>query len=490
MNPSGSQHKRKSFLPLQGVDLPTILLYLLMVVIGWVTIYAAGYDPDFLGDSLVIEGRPKSQLIWIGISFAAALLVLLIEPRAIRRITLPLYGITLVVLVATIFLSPDIKGSHSWLVVTETVRIQPAEFAKVSTAMMLAWWCDRYGFQLSRPKHLMVAFGIFILPLLIIIMQSETGSALVFLSFVMVLYREGLTSAVPLSGVLLAAIFVLTLYFQGIVWGATEASHLIVFLLLYVVALLAMKGYTRTPRWTLQVGLTFLPIAMLLGVVIHLFTPIDFAIPALIALLGLLGFGIYCSIRFAEKKLTVISVVLALCAALQQGVEYFFNNILQPHQQIRILVSLGLKDDPSGAGYNVRQSLIAIGSGGVTGKGYLQGTQTKLSFVPEQDTDFIFCTLGEEFGFIGSLVLLVLFVVLLLRLIKIAERQESTYVRIYGYSVVCIIFFHLVINIGMVIGLVPVIGIPLPFISYGGSSLLSFTLLLFILLRLDRPRDT
>lgn len=473
----------------QSIDFPILLLYLVMVGAGWITIYAAGYDPDLLGESLVIDGRPKSQLLWMGISFVAALMILLVEPRFIRNASAPLYGFTILVLIATIFLAPNIKGSHSWLVITETVRIQPAEFTKVTTAMMLALWCSRYEYDIKKPQELIVSLSIFLLPILIIILQSETGSALVFMAFVLVLYREGLTSAVPFFGILLVTLFVVTLRFESVLWGITPAGRLLTYLIIYIATVLSIKGYSQSHTRHLLPTLAILPGVMLIAALINIFTPVNYAYPALISLIALLTLTVVQGIQRKGKYLIPIAIGAIMSLSLTAGVEYFFDEVLQPHQQTRILVSLGLKDDPSGAGYNVRQSLIAIGSGGTTGKGFLQGTQTKLSFVPEQDTDFIFCTIGEEQGFIGSIVLLSLFLVLILRIIYISERQVYTYVRIYGYSVASILLFHLIINIGMVIGLVPVIGIPLPFFSYGGSSLLSFTILLFILLRLDSRKN-
>lgn len=478
-------NQNKSPKPFQGVDLKIIIIYLLMVVGGWFTIYAAGYDPDLLGESIVIDGRPKSQLLWMGISFVVGIAILLIEPRFIRNATTLLYGVTILILIATIFLAPNIKGSHSWLVITETVRIQPAEFAKVTTAMMLSMWCSRYDFDIQKPRDLIVSLVIFLLPIVIIILQSETGSALVFLAFVIVLYREGLTSAVPLYGVLLVTLFVVTLRFESVTWGITPASLLLISLILYITTALAVKGYNKMHFHHLLPMLLILPGTMTIAGIIDIFAPVNYVYPALIALVLLLLLIIVQGIQHKGKFLIPIALSTMLGFGLTAGVQYFFDHILQPHQQTRILVSLGLKDDPAGAGYNVRQSLIAIGSGGATGKGFLQGTQTKLSFVPEQDTDFIFCTIGEEQGFIGSVILLSLFAVLILRIIRISEQQIDAYVRIYGYSVASILLFHMIINIGMVIGLIPVIGIPLPFISYGGSSLLSFTILLFILLRLD-----
>lgn len=483
-----NNHRHTSPKPLKGVDLITIALYLVMVAAGWFTIYAAGFDPEQTIREITISGRTQSQLIWMGVSFAAGLAILLMDRRLLRMSAPLLYAITLLILVATIFLAPNIKGSHSWLVITDSIRIQPAEFAKVTTAMMLAWWTSRYEFNISKPRELVVAILIFLLPILIIILQSETGSALVFLAFVIVLYREGFTSAVPFFGILLVTLFVLTLRYNGVVWGATNASLLLLSIVIYIAVLITTIGYCKLPYRLWLPTLIPLPAAMLLAFIINFFRPVDYALFALVALGVLLVFTLVQSFQHKGKHLWLAALVAVLSLGLTSGVDYFFDKILQPHQQTRILVSLGMKDDPSGAGYNVRQSLIAIGSGGATGKGYLQGTQTKLSFVPEQDTDFIFCTIGEEFGFIGSLVLLGLFTALLLRLIYISEHQVDPYVRTYGYSVASIIFFHITINIGMVIGLIPVIGIPLPFFSYGGSSLLSFTILLFILLRLDQRR--
>lgn len=475
--------------PFKGVDIITIILYLLMVAGGWFTIYAASFDPDQVVREITISGRTQSQLVWMGISFVAGLCILLMDRRLLKASSPILYGLTLMILVLTIFIAPNIKGSHSWLVITDSIRIQPAEFAKVTTAMMMAWWCSRYDFDIKKPREILVAFLIFTTPILIIILQSETGSALVFLSFIIVMYREGLTSAVPIFGLLIVTLFILTLRYSHEMWGATAAGPLLIFSTIYIAVVFISIGYCKLPRRLWSYTIAPLPVALLIALIVSLFTPVNYAIAALVALVVLLIFTIVQSILRRGKHLWIAVAVALISVGLTSGVEYFFDEILQPHQQTRILVSLGMKDDPSGAGYNVRQSLIAIGSGGATGKGYLQGTQTKLSYVPEQDTDFIFCTIGEEFGFLGSLCLLGLFAFLLLRLIYIAERQVDPYARIYGYSVASIIFFHLTINIGMVIGLIPVIGIPLPFFSYGGSSLLSFTILLFILLRLDHRRS-
>ncbi len=471
----------------RNLDYLTILLYLTLSIIGWLTIYAASYDVQLDG-RITLEGRITSQLIWMGVSLCAAMATLLLDTALYKKISPYLYLLMLGVLVATIFLAPDIKGSRSWLVVTDTIRLQPAEFSKVTTALMLAWWVDRFEFSITRFSDLLVSFLIFLAPMSIIILQSETGSALVFFVFVLVLYREGLTSAIHMFGLFLIILFVLTLAFAETTWGLTEAVWVVVPLFVYLSTVIASEIYCQIRSMRLA-ALIIAPSCFAISLLVNALHPISFAYPALISLGLLIAFVGFQALGRRGKHVWALVLFGLLSISLQSGVEYFFENILQQHQQQRILVSLGLKDDPAGVGYNVRQSLIAIGSGELTGKGYLNGTQTKLSYVPEQDTDFIFCTIGEEHGFIGSTILLLIYLMLLLRLIRLAERQTSRFGRVYGYSVACILFFHLTINIGMVVGLIPVIGIPLPYISYGGSSLLSFTILLFILLRLDATRS-
>lgn len=470
----------------QNLDYLTIFLYLLLVVMGWLTIYAASYDVSQMGE-FYFQGRMTSQLVWMGVSLGAAIMILLIDSQFIKLLSPYFYTAFIFLLIATIFLAPNIKGSHSWIVITDSIRLQPAEFAKVATALMLAWWRDRYEFDIRNSKDLLVSLLIFMLPALIIILQSETGSALVFMTFILVLYREGLTSAVHNYGIFLVALFVLSLSFSGVTWGSTNAGLLIIVLLIYLAVVLGSALYCHVQRLGLWAFITAPALFALFGI-LSIFTPVDFAVPAIASLVILLSFIAYQAVGRRGNFVWLLFFFGITSVLLHLGVDYFFENVLQPHQQTRILVSLGLKDDPAGAGYNLRQSLIAISSGGLTGKGYLNGVQTKLSFVPEQETDFIFCTVGEEQGFIGSTIVLLVYLCLLIRLIVIAERQSDAFARVYGYSVACILFFHLTINIGMVLGLVPVIGIPLPYFSYGGSSLLSFTILLFLLLRFDAVR--
>lgn len=482
MSKISSQHNHKFPVP----DLPATLLYFTLVIMGMLSIYSVSYD---LGESagLFGGGRITSQIMWLGISLGVALLILLFEHSFFQRIAPLLYVSMLSLLIATIFLAPDIKGSHSWLVITDTVRLQPAEFSKVTTSLMLAWWVSQNDFTTTKAKPLLIAFLIILAPMLTIVLQSETGSALVYLGFMLVLYREGLSGLFLLFGGFLVILFVVVLRFSGEMWGTTHAGKTLAYALIYLTLFLATETNSHSRfRYSLRIPALVIPLVVFsVAGIVAIFQPVDFSIPTFISLLLLLALLVIFSIINHSNSTLAIALVGLLSIGLAYGVEYFFEEILQPHQQNRILVSLGMKDDPSGAGYNVRQSLIAIGSGGATGKGYMQGTQTKLNYVPEQDTDFIFCTIGEEFGFFGTTIVLLLYATLLFRIITIAERQSDTFARVYGYCVATIFFFHLMVNVGMVIGLVPVIGIPLPLFSYGGSSLLSFTILLSILLRLD-----
>ena len=468
------------------LDYKTVALYLVLVIIGWLTIYAAGYDIQSAA-TFDIHGRTGSQLMWMGITLVAIVGVLAVDDQFLKRSSPPLYFLTILILIATVILAPDIKGSHSWLVVTESIRIQPAEFAKVTTSMMLAYWCSRYEFSIHYRRDLLIALLIFVVPMVIIILQNETGSAIVFLVFLLVLYREGLTGSILSYGVFLALLFVLSIRFAEVSWGHTRAGELVAYLVIYLATFVACESYSRIRYARLVAGI-LLPLSLLTSYIISLFTPVDFSIGVLLALIAYILFLTVSLFTTQARNLLLIIAFAVSSIALHKGMDYFFENVLQYHQQTRILVTLGLKDDPKGAGYNVNQSVIAIGSGGLTGKGFLNGTQTKLEFVPEQDTDFIFCTIGEEGGFLGTTMVLILYLMLLMRLLVIAERQTDPYSRIYGYSVATIFFFHLAVNIGMVIGITPVIGIPLPFFSYGGSSFLSFSLLLFIFLRLDAAR--
>lgn len=469
----------------KSVDWVTILLYLVLVVAGWFSICGASYEYDSVG-MFDISGRPGSQLIWIGLSVALIFVILMLEADFYDIFAYLIYAIVIGLLIATIFLAPDIKGSRSWLVLGP-VRLQPAEIAKFATALALARLMNGYGFRLTNLKNFVRALFVIFLPMVLILLQKETGSALVYFAFLLVLYREGMSGYILLAGVSAVLFFVTSMKFAEVTVGATPLGLLLVALLIQAICTFLVYVEGKNKRAVQVIGVATAVVAVAAGSASY-FVPVNFAY----AVIGLIGFTVAYLIYLSLKSWMRHYLLIALFAVGSVGflfsVDYVFNDILEPHQQIRIQVSLGLKDDPGGAGYNVNQSKIAIGSGGLTGKGFLNGTQTKLKYVPEQDTDFIFCTVGEEQGFVGSSLVLVLFGALILRLIYLAERQHSVFRRVYGYSVAAIFMFHLAINIGMVTGLTPVIGIPLPFFSYGGSSLWGFTILLFIFIRLDAAR--
>lgn len=470
---------------IKSVDWFTILVYVIMVVAGWFSICGASYEYDSLG-MFDIGGRPGSQLIWIGLSVALIFIILMLDADFYDVFAYLIYGAVIVLLIATIFLAPDIKGSRSWLVLGP-VRIQPAEVAKFATALALARLMNSYGFQLTAWKNFLQVLFIIFLPMVLILLQKETGSALVYFAFMLVLYREGMSGYILLAGVCAVLFFVISMKFSEIVFGSTPLGMLIVAAMILLITLILIY-VERKNLLALKIISIVTAVSVIAGFGASFFTEVNYAY----ILIGVVGFIFLYLMALSVKSWTKHYLLIALFALGSVGflfsVDYVFNEILEPHQQIRIKVSLGLEDDPSGAGYNVNQSKIAIGSGGFAGKGFLNGTQTKLKYVPEQDTDFIFCTVGEEQGFIGSSLVLILFGTLILRLIYLAERQHSVFRRVYGYSVAAIFLFHLAINIGMVTGLTPVIGIPLPFFSYGGSSLWGFTILLFIFIRLDASR--
>lgn len=467
------------------MDWFTILLYVVMIVAGWFSICGASYEFDNVG-LFDLAGRPGSQLLWMGLSVVLIFVILMLESDFFDVFAYLIYAVVIVLLVATIFLAPNIKGSHSWLVLGP-IRLQPAEFAKFATALAVARFMNGYGFKLTTVKNFSLTLLFIFLPMVCILLQKETGSALVYLAFFLMLYREGMSGYILLAGVSAVLFFVTGMKYAEVTAGVTPVGELIVSCMILCITM-GLVWVERKDRRTLQVLMGATAVAFLGGYVASLFVPVNFAWISI----GLVVFATLYLVGMSLKNWVPHYALTGLFALLSVGflfsVNYVFNDILEPHQQIRIKVSLGLEDDPSGAGYNVNQSKIAIGSGGLLGKGFLNGTQTKLKYVPEQDTDFIFCTVGEEQGFIGASLVLVLFAVFILRLIVLAERQGDTFGRVYGYSVASIFFFHLAINVGMVTGLTPVIGIPLPFFSYGGSSLWGFTILLFIFLRLDASR--
>lgn len=475
----------------RNVDWITIVLYFLLVVAGWFCIYGASYnfeDAAFYD----ISYRYGKQLMWIGCSMGLALVLLLLDSQVYNMFAYFVYGGMLLLLVITIFIAPDVKGSHSWIVLGP-VSLQPAEFAKTATCLALAKYMSSYGFQMKRFSDAIVAFTIMLIPMVLIILQNETGSALVYSTFLLVFYREGMSGIILFVCILMAVVFVVSIRFGEVailseIPNESLGLFLVMLLLVAVTAVLVWvytKRDNRTPLIILGGNAAIFAIAYLVHKIFHL--AIHFTYVGYFALGVTLVYLVYVSITQRTKTYFLIGLLSLGFVAFSNISDLAFDK-LKPHQQTRIKVTLGMEQDPQKAGYNVNQSMIAIGSGGFAGKGFLNGTQTKLKYVPEQDTDFIFCTVGEEHGFIGTTVVMGLFLILILRLIHLAERQRSLFSRIYGYCVASIIFFHLAINVGMVIGLTPVIGIPLPFFSYGGSSLWGFTILLFIFLRLDASR--
>lgn len=409
------------------LDWLSILLYFSMVIIGWLNIYAAVYDVEAQKSIFDLSLNSGKQLVWIFSACILIIVILLIDFRTFDTLAYIIFGASVLMLVGVLIFGKEIAGSKSWFDFG-FIRLQPAEFAKFATLIALAKFLSSSTKKVNSLQMIIPVLGIITIPAALIVLQGDAGSALVFSTLIFVLYREGLPSFILVTGFLLVFLFIVTLFIKD------------------------------TYLWHFSIGIVFI--------------------------------GIFIAI-FIAKKIQVRIVIVAI-TGLSIGfifsTNYAFTNILKPHQQKRIEILFNPDSDIKGAGYQVNQSKIAIGSGGVAGKGFLNGTQTKFDFVPDQSTDFIFCTVGEEHGWIGSLMVSVLFLTLILRLIILAERQKSRFSRVYGYGVASILFFHYTINIGMTIGLFPVIGIPLPFFSYGGSSLWSFTILLFIFIKLDAHR--
>ena len=474
---------------LRSIDYWTILIYIALLAFGWLSVCGASYT---YGDTdiFALSTRSGMQIVWIGTSMLLGLVLLLLDDRYYETFAYIVYIILLVLLFATIFNPHTIKGSRSWLVMGP-LRLQPAEFAKFATALALAKFMSVYGYDIHRWRDFASSLAFIFVPMMFIVLQRETGSALVYLSFFLMFYREGMSGSILFTAVAMVIYFVVGIRYQDVMLLGTPTSvgKFTVLLLIQVFssALVYVYCLNRNDAWRLflgSVGLTLL--ALVFAVYVIPFDVVWIQVALAVALIGYLvwqGLGTRLRQYFWIALFALGSVLFFNMA------DYGLNHVLQKHQRTRINVLLGLEEDLRGAGYNVHQSEIAIGSGGLEGKGFLNGTQTKLKYVPEQDTDFIFCTVGEEEGFLGSAGVLLLFLALILRLIHLAERQPYTFGRVYGYCVLSIFLFHVFINVGMVLGLTPVIGIPLPFFSYGGSSLWGFTLLLFIFLRIDASRN-
>ncbi len=474
---------------LRSLDWWTILIYVALLAFGWLSVCGASYTYGET-DIFSLSSRSGMQIVWIGTSMALGLFLLLLDDRFYDTFAYVIYGFLVLLLIATIFNPTEIKGSRSWIKLGP-VNLQPAEFAKFATALAVAKLMSTYGFTMQKWKHFAAAIAVVVLPMICIVLQKETGSALVYLAFFLMFYREGMTGSVLFTGVAMVFYFVVGIRFEEtMLWGTpTSVGKFVVLLAVQTFTAFMVWLYSSGKRqfWIIiaySYGLTLLALLFSKYVI-----PFDIVYVQMVLTAILVGFLVYEGLGTRMRTYYYIAIFTVGSVVFFNAADYVLNNIMEPHQRTRINVLLGLDEDLSGAGYNVHQSEIAIGSGGLLGKGFLNGTQTKLKYVPEQDTDFIFCTVGEEEGFVGCAAVLLLFLALIIRLIKMAERQPFRFGRVYGYCVLSIFLFHVFINVGMVIGLTPVIGIPLPFFSYGGSSLWGFTLLLFIFLRIDASRN-
>ena len=469
------------------IDWRLVIYYLLLILIGWANIYASVHssEPTSIFDW---ECRSGKQFVWILTSFVLAVIILFaLSPRIYEGLSVPIYAGVILLLIAVIFLGIEVKGSRSWFEFGP-VRFQPAEISKISTSLMLATFMSQLGYRIGRMKDFIITALIILVPMMIIVLQSETGSALVYVGFIFMLYREGLSGwLIFLIGMAILT-FILTL----------TASPFTAILVLIGITSFCIFLFSGRLKWWLMICMPLIILLAFVPTILGALT--DPEVPSfwdkikpMYILWGVLAIavpgGIIAGFREGNRfsNLAILSFLAGV--VLVYSTDFIFNDVLQDHQRKRIEVLLGMKEDPSGVGYNVNQAKIAIGSGGFAGKGYLNGTQTAYGFVPEQSTDFIFCTIGEEWGFLGSASLILLYVLLIWRIIKDAEKSREAFTRIYGYCVACCIFMHLFINIGMTIGIMPVIGIPLPFVSYGGSSMWAFTILLFIFITLHRNEN-
>ena len=460
-----------------NVDWITISIYLAMMFIGWINIYAAVYNEEHKSIFDMTQQYGK-QLMWIGAAIFIAVLMINTDSKFFVTFAFPIYIFFILVLLSVLIIGSEVKGAKSWIQIGN-FSIQPSEFMKMATSLAIARYISSYNFKMHSVKSLLTLAGILLVPVGLIFLQNDTGSAIVFGVFLLVLYREGLNGIVLFFSFLIALVFIFTMVFDPFttVLILTIAAFLINYLL------------RRKTKRNLIGMAVFTSIFLVLWLVNYLLggnvDPLYFIFAA--AVISSILFFLW-AIMLHKHSLAILIGIYFGAVLFSVSVDYVFHNIMEQHQRDRINELLGIQSDILGAGYNVNQSKIAIGSGGFFGKGFLQGTQTKFDFVPEQSTDFIFCTVGEEWGFLGTTAVIGLFMGLLMRLIYLAERNRSRFSRVYGYCVASILFFHFAVNIGMTIGLAPVIGIPLPFFSYGGSSLWSFTLLLFVFIRLDASR--
>lgn len=465
---------RKIGLLSSNIDFTTVIIYLALVIMGWVSIYAAVYNDDHRS-VFDLSQRYGVQIVWIGLSLVTAISILLIDSKYYHMFSYHFYWLTIVVMIGVMLFGKEVNGAKSWVGIGG-FGIQPVEFMKIATGLALARFMSSYDLNIKDRRTLFYVGVIIFLPVMIIILQNDTGSALVFFGFFIVLYREGVGAAIYVVCAIFGLIGVLTFFVEPF------ALALLLFASAVVVEIASSRRFAATIRYMAIVALLFIGVEA----VRYMF---GYAPELLVSFLTAIGLTLPIVIAYALRGVSKTAIVyfslFVVGVSMIFVVDYAFQNVLQPHQQIRILDLLGIENDPQGSGYNAMQSKIAIGSGGVFGKGFLQGTQTRFSFVPEQSTDFIFCTVGEEWGFVGSMFVVILFIWLIYRLMRMGERQKEPFARIYCYSVAAVLFMHFLINIMMTIGIFPIVGIPLPFFSYGGSSLLAFTVLLFIAIRLD-----
>lgn len=459
----------------QGVDFLTVLYYLLLVVAGCICITAASYD-DESANFFAFSHFYIKQYLWVGAVLIVALVVLLLDVRFYHMWAYPLYIIGILVMVGVLIAGKEVNGAKSWIELG-SFRVQPIEFVKIATALALARIMSNYSFSINRPGDLLRVGIIIGLPMLLAVLQNDTGSGIVLGSFLFVLYREGLNKWLCIPILLIAALFIVSFLL-------TPMTLLILLILICTLSEVMMNGQWRS-RIIYLAALALASIVLCASMALIAPDTMDmYRCLLVVTLLSLPAVAIY---AYRTRLMNIFLMVLLFIGSMAfvPATDYIFQSVLKEHQQKRILSFLGIVNDPRDIDYNVNQSKIAIGSGGFSGKGFLQGTQIKYNFVPEKHTDFIFCTVGEEWGFVGAVFVLGIMCLLLLRLMKMGERQEEPFGRVYCYSVAAILLFHILVNVGMTIGLVPVMGIPLPFMSYGGSSLLAFTILLFIAIRLD-----
>ncbi|MCQ2227189.1 MAG: rod shape-determining protein RodA [Bacteroidales bacterium] len=465
----------------KGVDVTLVILYLLLVVFGWMNIYAANFNPE-TKVFFSMDAEYFKQLMWVIVSFISIGIIMLVDSKLFVEIAYIIFGFSIVMLVIVLLIGKEVNGAKSWFSLGP-ISFQPVEFTKIGTALVVSRIMSRYGFLFDMKSYVRL-FGILVIPIALVLLQNDTGSALIYFVFLLPMYREGMTTHILLIGVFCIICAIASLLSDSLI--VMSVSLTICAIIIW--HMFNKKGAGIDGLITLAIGIV---VAAAFGAVVYL-TGNPKLLPEYVPLASAGAMSIFAFFRSIFRRIPEVKTIIVYLWAtivISFATGYIFENVLIEHQRTRINILFGVEEDPLGAGYNVNQSLIAIGSGGLTGKGFLEGTQTKLNFVPKQSTDFIFCTVGEEWGFIGTTALIVVYLAFFIRIIMLAEKQHSVFSRVYGYCVASIFFFHFAVNICMTIGLMPVIGIPLPFFSYGGSSLWGFSMLLFIFIKLDTDRS-